>query len=133
MPSPCEDDMKTLKLLAVGMIMCLFAAGARSEEKVDYAKMLIGKWEVTKADEGTLPTGSIVEFTKDGTLKLTVKMGDSDMTLEGKYKVEGDKFTITMKVGDDEHKNTITITKITDKMCSTKDKDGKTVECKKKS
>jgi uncharacterized protein (TIGR03066 family) len=125
--------MKTLKLLAVGMVACLFAAGARAEEKVDYAKKLLGKWEVTKADEGTLPTGSIIEFAKEGVIKVTIKMGDSDMALDGKYTVEGDKFTVIFKIGDDEHKNTITITKMTDKECTTKDKDGKVVECKRKS
>jgi uncharacterized protein (TIGR03066 family) len=124
--------MNALRLLSACAVVCFLSATVRAEDKIDYAKMLMGKWEVTKADDGTLPTGSIVEFAKDGVLKVTIKMGDSDMTLEGKYKVEGDKFTVTFKIGDDEQKNTITITKISDKEITTKDKDGKTVECKKK-
>jgi uncharacterized protein (TIGR03066 family) len=123
--------MKTLNLLAVGLVVCVFGAGLRAEEKVNYAKLIVGKWEVTKADEGTLPVGSLVEFTKDGVVKVTV--GDANMTLEGKYKVEGDKFTVTFKIGDEEKSNTITITKVSEKELATKDKDGKAVECKKKS
>jgi uncharacterized protein (TIGR03066 family) len=125
--------MKTLKLLAVGMVVCLFAAGARAEEKVDYAKLLVGKWEITKAEEGTVPVGTLVEFTKDGKFKVTGKKDDKVEDFEGTYKVDGNTFTFIVKIGSDEHTDTITITKITDKEMSTKDKDGKVVECKKKS
>ena len=54
-----------MNALRVLVVVCLVAAVGRAEEKPDYAKMIVGKWEVTKADEGTLPKGSIVEFTKD--------------------------------------------------------------------
>ena len=60
--------MNTLRLLAVAAIVCLIGS-ARREEKVDHAKMVVGKWEVTKAEEAHLPEGTIVEFTKDGKLK----------------------------------------------------------------
>ena len=50
-----------------------------------------------------------------------------------KYKVEPHKFIITFKEGDQEKTHTITVVKITDKAMSTKDEDGKVVECKKKS
>ena len=124
--------MNALKLLAVGVIVCLMSSGARAEEKIDYAKMLVGKWEVTKADEGTVPAGTIVEFTKDGKFKVGGKKGDDEINLEGTYKVEKDTFTFTVKMGDDETTQTITITKITDKELHTKNKDDKVVELKKK-
>jgi len=122
--------MNALKLFAVGAVLCLPAAG-RGEEKPDYAKLIVGKWEVTKADPGTVPAGTLVEFTKDGKMKVTAKKGDAEMTIEGTYKLEKDTFTMTLKVGDEERSQTITVTKISDKEMSTKDKDGKVVELKK--
>jgi uncharacterized protein (TIGR03066 family) len=123
--------MNALKLVAALAVVCLVGTAARADEK-DTAKKLVGKWEVTKAEEGTLPTGTTVEFTKDGKIKVTVKAGDQDMTVEGTYKLDGDKFEIKFKMGDQEHSNTITITKLTDTELHTKDKDGKVVETKKK-
>ena len=99
-----------------------------AEDKTDYAKARIGKWEVTKADEGTVPAGTIVEFTKDGKINLTIKAGDKDMTVPGTYTVEKNTFTMTFKMGDQEHKETITITKASETEMSTSDKDKKVVE-----
>jgi uncharacterized protein (TIGR03066 family) len=124
--------MNALRLVAVGAAVCLLAGGARAEEKVDYAKMIVGKWEVVKGDEGTVPAGMLIEFTKDGKVKLTGKKGGEDLNIEGTYKVEGDKFTVTMKQGDDEHTQTITITKITDTEMATENKEGKKVMLTKK-
>src|SRR5438874_12073503 len=95
--------MNALRLVAVGAVVCLLAGGARAEEKVDYAKMIVGNWEVTKADEGTVPPHTMIEFTKDGKVKVTGKKGGEELNIEGTYKVEGDKFTVTMTQGDDEH------------------------------
>jgi len=124
--------MSTLKLLAVGAIVSLLSIGARAEEKPDYAKMLVGKWEVTKADEGTVPPGTMVEFTKDGKFIVSGKKDGADATFEGTYKVEGDGFTFKMKIGDEEREQTIKIKKITDKEMATENKEGKNVELKKK-
>jgi uncharacterized protein (TIGR03066 family) len=125
--------MNAFRLLAVGAVAIVFAVGARAEEKADLAKMLIGKWEITKADEGTIPVGTIVEFTKDGKCSVTMKVGDKEEKMDGKYKVEAHKFTVMFKQGDTEMSHTITVTKITDKEMTTKDDDGKVVESKKKS
>jgi uncharacterized protein (TIGR03066 family) len=131
-PTPGEDQMNAMKLLTVGAIVCAMSAGARAEEKIDYAKMLVGKWEVTKADADTVPVGTIVEFTKDGKFKVGGKKDDVEMNLEGTYTVEKDTFSFTLKVGDEEKKDTITITKISDTEMHTKNKDGKIVELTKK-
>ena len=125
--------MSALRLVAVLAVVGLVGAGLRADDKKpDYAKQIVGKWEVTKADEGTLPVGSIVEFTKDGKFKATEKDGDKDVSFEGTYKVTGDKFEVTLKIGEESHTNTVTITKVTDDEMHTKDKDGKVVEVKKK-
>jgi uncharacterized protein (TIGR03066 family) len=59
-------------------------------------------------------------------------MDEKEVPFEGTYKVEKDTFTFIMKMGEEEHKETITITKMSEKEMSTKNKDGKVVECKKK-
>jgi uncharacterized protein (TIGR03066 family) len=125
--------MSTLRWLAVAAVVCVLSGAARAEDKPDYAKMIVGKWEITKADEGTVPVGTMVEFTSDGKIKLTGKKDDKDVAMEGTYKVEGDAFTFVIKEGDNEHKDTITITKISKTEMTTKNTAGKVVECKKKS
>ena len=124
--------MNALKLLAAAAVVCLVAAGTRAADKADYAKKIVGKWELTKVEEGGLPKGTVVEFTKDGKVKLVMKKDDKDATLEGTYKVEGDTFSVTMKVGDDEHTQKITILKLTDTELHTKNQEGKMAELTKK-
>jgi uncharacterized protein (TIGR03066 family) len=121
--------MSALRWLAVGAVVCLAGGGAWA---ADNEKMIVGKWELTKVDEGGLPKGTVIEFTKDGKVKLVMKKDDKDATMEGTYKVDGDKFDVTMKVGDDEHKQTITILKLTDTELHVKNEQGKMSELTKK-
>lgn len=123
--------MKSVSLLVATALLCLISGLGRAEDKVDYAKMVVGKWEVTKADAGTVPPGALVEFTKDGKLKVAAKKGDEEVKIDGTYTVEKNKLTMIMKIGTDEKKKTITIVKVTEKVMSTKDEDDKTVELKK--
>ncbi|MFL5338956.1 MAG: TIGR03066 family protein [Gemmataceae bacterium] len=123
--------MNAMRMLAVAAVVGLLAVGVRAEDKPDTAKLIVGVWEVTKTEEGGPPPGSTIEFTKDGKLKISAKMGDQEFKIDGTYKLEGDKFTIMMKMGEQEHTDTITIKKITKTEMSTTDKDGKVVELKK--
>src|SRR5437899_1961336 len=105
--------MNAARLLTVSAIVCLAASfAAADDKKSDNAKLIVGKWEVSKADEGTLPTGTIIEFTKDGKLILSGKAGDQEFKREGTYKLKGDKFDISFKMGDDEHTDEIIIKKL---------------------
>ena len=124
--------MSMLRWLAVGVIVSVLGADARADDKSDYAKMLVGKWEVSKADEGTVPVGAMIEFTKDGKMTAHFKKDGEESSVEATYKVEGDAFVMTMKRGDEERTQKITITKMSDKEMSTKDEGGKVVELKKK-
>ena len=124
--------MNTPRMLAVGVLVVLLGAAARAQDKVEYAKLIVGTWEVTKADPDTVPVGSVVEFAKDGKMKVVGKKGGAEEKIEGTYTVEKDTFTFTLKAGDQELKQTITITKISEKEMATKDKDGKVVELTKK-
>jgi uncharacterized protein (TIGR03066 family) len=66
-------------------------------------------------------------------MTITTKGPDGKETsTPGTYEVDGDKLTTTLKVGDKEAKQTLTITKLTDSEMSTKDEKGKTDEYKKK-
>ena len=127
--------MNVLRLLVAGVMACGLTLGVRAAEKAekpDYAKLLMGSWEAVKVDPGTLPLGAVVTFSKDSKMKVTAKEGDKEMTHEATYKVEGNKLTIAMKMGDAEAKFTITIKKISDTEMVSANHEGKVVEFKKK-
>ena len=55
--------------------------------------------------------------------------------MEGAYKLDGDKLTVTLRTPEEKDKeltDTVTITKLTDKELITKDQKGKVDEFKKK-
>jgi uncharacterized protein (TIGR03066 family) len=104
------------------------AAGGRADEKDDYAKKVVGKWEVAKSDPGTIPMGAVLEFLKDGKAKATAKKDDVESTFDGTYKLDGKKLTLTMMIGEKERTNVITIVKATDTEMTFESEDGKKVE-----
>ena len=124
--------MNALKLLAAVAVACLVGPAVRADDKDDYAKKVVGKWEVTKADEGGPPQGAVIEFTADGKVKYTGKKGDAVEMHEGTYKVDGNKVTVTMKAEGKEESHTVTITKISDTAMSVDGGDGKKAELTKK-
>jgi len=125
--------MSVLRLLVAGAVACALAVGARADEKkADNAKLLVGTWEVVKADQGTVEVGATVEFAKDGKMKVTHKKDGKEETAEGNYKVEGEKFFFVVQAGDTVFKKTVTIKKISETELSTVDEDGKAVELKRK-
>jgi uncharacterized protein (TIGR03066 family) len=125
--------MKVVRVFAVAIAVgALALAVGADDKKADNAKMILGAWEVTKADKDSLPVGAVSDFSKDGKVKVTMKKDGKEETHEGTYKVDGDKLTITFK--DDkggEKKLDITIKKCSDTECVT-ESDGKTIEWKKK-
>lgn len=124
--------MNALKYLGLAAGIVVLTTLARAEDKVDYKKLIVGKWEVSKADEGSVPEGTQIEFTKDGKMKIAAKMGDDEFKLDGTYKVVNNTFVMNLKLGDMEKSQTITITKISEKEMVTKSEEGKVVELKKK-
>lgn len=125
--------MNALKWIVMAAVLVGLSASSRAEDDTkNYAKLIVGKWEVSKADEGTVPNGTPIEFTKDGKIKAIVGQGDDKVTIEGTYKVVKDRIEMTLKRGDQEKSQTITITKLTTKEMVTKNEEGKVVELKKK-
>jgi uncharacterized protein (TIGR03066 family) len=105
----------------------------KKDKAVDKAK-LVGTWELVKTDaKDAPPPGTLVEFTKDGKLKITVEVGEKKVTLNGTYSVDGDKLKTKMTTPDgQEHSDTDTITKVTDKQLLLKGSKGENSEFKKK-
>jgi uncharacterized protein (TIGR03066 family) len=110
--------MNAWRLLVAGMMVGILTVSAGAEEKKakpDNAKLLVGKWEVTKCDDGELPVGSVMELTKDGKMKVTVKQGGKEQSINAMYKVEGESLQFTLKQADkEEKKDPITIKKVSD-------------------
>ena len=119
--------MKTTNWLVLGLSLSVLGGFAMADEK-ETAKLLVGKWEATKVDEGSLPKGAIVEFMKDGKMKVSGKKGDDDLALDGTYKLNGMKLTVTLKMPDGgEKEHPITIKKISDTEMSVEGDDGKSI------
>ncbi|MBX9624965.1 MAG: TIGR03066 family protein [Gemmataceae bacterium] len=122
--------MKRLFAVGLGLAVVGLAGPGRADDKDDNAKKIVGKWEVAKAG-GDLPAGSTVEFTKDGKITAVVKADGQELKIEGTYKVEKDKLTVKLKLGDQEIDETATIKKLTDDALHLEDKDKKVDEFKK--
>ena len=73
--------MKLLRVLVAGGILCILAASASADEKID-AKALLGVWEVTKANTSTAKEGTLFEFKPGGVLILTLKQKDKEAKFE---------------------------------------------------
>src|SRR5262249_3202568 len=126
-----EANMNAIRLLAVGAVVCLLAAGVRADDKkdkpetkADNAKLIVGKWKITKGNENGPAEGNEVEFGKDGKLTISGERDGNKFKLEGEYKVEGDKFTITRTQNGQENKQEITIKKLDDNKLIVANKDG---------
>src|SRR5262245_3327925 len=122
------------RVLAAVVCAIVFVAGASADDKkIDPAKLL-GKWELTKSESGNAPKGAIIEFMKDNKMSINVDFNGKSLKLEGTYKVDGDKLTVTIKPpdGGKEDSDTDTIKSLTDDKIVLIDKDKKETELTKK-
>jgi uncharacterized protein (TIGR03066 family) len=129
--------MNTSRLLAVGVVACVLVVGARADdkkEKPDHAKLLVGKWEITKVSNGAqeLPVGTVIEFATEGKMKIVAKGDDGkERTLNGTYKLEDGKIHITFNKGEGGGRPLpLTIKAISDKELTLAPKEGVTIESK---
>ena len=107
--------------LVAGLGLVATAGANAGQDKID-GKKLVGKW--TPKDEAKAGK-MFAEFTKDGKLIVSINTGDKDLKIDGTYKLDGNKLTMTMKIGDKEETETVTITKLTDEVMEGEDKAGK--------
>jgi uncharacterized protein (TIGR03066 family) len=126
--------MRAWRLLVVGLLVAGLGTGLKAEEKKaeGIKEKLVGTWEVTRADEGTVPVGSTVVVTKDGKVKLTVKVDNQEEIHEGTYKVGDKQVTFLRKEGDKVHKHVLKIRTLTATVFAVEDEEGKKVDLKRK-
>lgn len=115
--------MKTLSAAVLGVVVLGLASTANGAQD-DFAKKIVGSWTIDKSS-GDLPPGTTIEFTKDGKLAASLKVENQELKIDGTYKIEKDKITVKLKVGDQTVEETATITKLTDEVLEIKDKDNK--------
>jgi uncharacterized protein (TIGR03066 family) len=126
-----------LASLAAGLLAASAPAALGDDKDKDKAinkDKLVGTWEIVKSTAAdSVPPGTLVEFTKDGKLNITVEADGKKITLKGSYSLEGNtlKTKITGPDGQ-EQSDSDTITKLTDKEMSLKDKKDQRTELKKK-
>jgi uncharacterized protein (TIGR03066 family) len=125
--------MHALRLLVGGLMVSALSVGVRADDKIaDADKLLPGVWQATKADEQAgLNVGAVVVFGKDGKMKVTADKDGKDITVEGTYKVKGDKLDITLKLKE-EKQFTVTIRKLSADMLVTANDAGHVIEFKRK-
>jgi uncharacterized protein (TIGR03066 family) len=118
--------MKKFSALVLGVLILSGSATAQD----DNAKKIVGKWEITKAGGGA-PVGSVIEFTKDGKLNAVIKIEGMEIKMDGTYKLEKEKLSVTLKTAEMTVEETLTIKKLTDEAMELEDKDKKIDELKK--
>jgi uncharacterized protein (TIGR03066 family) len=129
--------MRMSQLVVTGIIVVALTSGVRAEkkdDKQDAAKLIVGTWEVTKADKDAGSSiGDTAELTKDGKCILRHTDGKGKVeTIEGTYQVEGDRVTCLPKGGDSSEMKTATIKKLTDTELVLEGPKGQTMELKRK-
>jgi uncharacterized protein (TIGR03066 family) len=119
-----------MKAITLGMTLVLLVGltAAYGEDKKDDNKAkIVGIWEMIKGDL----KGATIEFTKDGKFKVAYEdEGEKKMT-EGTYSIDGESLKAIRKDPDgSDHKETLKITKLTEKDLVVETEDGKVTECK---
>jgi uncharacterized protein (TIGR03066 family) len=122
--------MKTLAyFFAAVAVVGIVGTQARADDKIDKSK-LTATWKLVKSDEEA-PKGATAEFTKDGKLIVQFEMDGQQQKLEGSYTLEGNKITAIIKKGENEDKDVLTITTLTDDKLVIENKNGKKHEFEK--
>ena len=125
--------MISLRIPTVAVLVAsLLSSLEADEKKSDNKTLIVGVWELTKADNGGPPVGTTMEYTKDGKIKMIGKADGKEIAANGTYVVEGNKFKGTLKSPDREEKGTVTIKKLNDKELVTEDDAGRVLEFKRK-
>ena len=123
--------MNVRRLMGVGVLACLLVVGIRADDEKDKPKLVVGKWKVVKASQGTFPLGTVLDLSKDKKTKVIGSRDGKEFSHAGTYEMDGAKIIITVKVEGEEQKHVLTITKINDTDMVTDHLGGGTMEFKK--
>ncbi len=106
--------------------------GKQANNEPTTQEKLLGKWEVKEGSKGDMPPGSIVEFLKEGKMKVSVKDGNKTVDADMTYTVVDQTIKTAHKEGDKEVTETVKIKTLTATDFSIEDEKGKVEEFKKK-
>jgi uncharacterized protein (TIGR03066 family) len=117
--------MLRLTSVVLGLASGLGLVAARADDKKtdDYPKLLIAKWEITKAG-GQAKAGTIIEFGKDMSLAMELKLNDTTEKVKGTYSIDKEKLTIKFKLNEMDLEEVLTIKKLTDDAMELEDSAG---------
>lgn len=124
--------MQAIARMAMGFSLVLIASAGFADDKKDYAKLAVGTWEVTKTEGDGPSKGSEVELTKDNKVKITGERNGEKMSLEGSYKIDGAKMSLTLAHGGNERTMELTIDKLDEKTLALSNDTGKAEFTRKK-
>ena len=102
-----------MKQIVVAVTVVVFlgtgaAAAPRKEAKKDLPT-IVGTWEIVSTS-GDIPKGTLITFDKEMTVRVSIAFNGKTIDIEGTYKVEGDKLSVTIRGPDGkEEKDTDTI------------------------
>lgn len=104
-----------------------------ADEAIDWKK-LNTKWELVDPKDGHPMT---LEFTPPPARDVIVLIGEpgKEIKVEGKYEIpdeKGNKLQVNLKFMNEDHRDTLTVLKLTGDELKTEDSKGKTEEFKKK-
>jgi uncharacterized protein (TIGR03066 family) len=120
--------MNVLRLIEVGVIVCVCVVGISADDGKDNPKHVVGKWKVVKASPGTFPLGTVLNLRKDDQVKVIGNRDGKEFVHAGTYEVNGARIVITVKVEGQVQKHTLTVTKISDTEMATNHGGGGTIE-----
>jgi uncharacterized protein (TIGR03066 family) len=137
-PKPGELGEEQVTIDSISMDKLVLSGGVTKLDKAEFTRpaegdtpasardKLVGKWVMVK-DDGKPPPGEFVaEFTADGKLKVSVKAGNQNQTMEMNFELNGDKLKMTGP-----NAQTVIVKTLTDDTLITVDQKGKTSEFKK--
>jgi uncharacterized protein (TIGR03066 family) len=128
-----EFSMIRLTAVVLGLVSGLgLVAIARADDKTDdYPKLIIAKWEITKAG-GQAQAGTVIDLAKDKSFAMDLKINDMIEKVKGTYSLEKDKLTLKFKFKEMDLEEVLTIKKLTDEAMELEDKAGEVDVLKKK-
>lgn len=126
--------MNAIRLVLPALFLGLVGSSVWADEKPDFAKLIIGNWEVTKVEANQDVIGAIREFLADGKGSHQTKLNGKDVTIEKSYTLEADKLEIkTVVKGSPRGRSEVfTIKKLTEKELVLANAAGKLIELTRK-
>jgi len=115
-------------LMACAVVALCVSAG-HADDKIDPAK-IVGKWKLIRTTAENAPKNATIEFLKDNKLHVVADQDGTKIEIQGVYKVESNKLTVTIFLpdGKKDTPETDTIKSLTDDKMLLIDKEGKQTE-----